>query len=148
MVTGVSGKVRGTGDVRGRPARIEGVGEVRTPLPVHEALRARVNAIPEGQVSQTARDAGLDLTQLLRLKRGEALDVKLSTLSRLASALGEPIGQALGETGEATPARGAILNPKVASRIARNLAEATRRLALVSADVQRLFEERKREPED
>lgn len=60
------------------------------------ALHAAVAAIPDGEVSETARAAGLALTQLLRLRRGENLDIKISTLARLAQAMGKTADELLG----------------------------------------------------
>lgn len=59
------------------------------------ALVARLRAIPDGQVTATAKRAGVPLTQLLRLRRGENTDVRLSTLERLARGLGELPGLVL-----------------------------------------------------
>lgn len=60
------------------------------------SLHAAVAAIPDGEVSETARAAGLALTQLLRLRRGENLDIKISTLVRLAQAMGKSADELLG----------------------------------------------------
>lgn len=61
-----------------------------------QALHAAVSAIPDGDVSETARRADLALTQILRLRRGENLDIKISTLARLAQAMGRSTDELLG----------------------------------------------------
>jgi len=61
-----------------------------------EALRAALLSIPDGQVTETANAAGLALSQLLRMRRGENLDIKISTLTRLAQAMGRTTDELLG----------------------------------------------------
>ena len=61
-----------------------------------EALRAALRAIPDGQMTATSNRAGISLTQLLRLRRGERLDVRISTLARLARAMGKSADELLG----------------------------------------------------
>jgi transcriptional regulator with XRE-family HTH domain len=56
---------------------------------------ARLKAIPDGQIAETARRAGMKDTQLMRLRRGENTDIKLSTLERLARGLQTPVSQLL-----------------------------------------------------
>ena len=100
-------------------------------------LVKRLRSIPDGQVSETARRADMPLTQLLRLRRGESPDVKLSTLSRLARGLGIPPTELLadleaGETYEHVDRPG--LPPKTA-RAVRALVKKTRELADVAERV-------------
>lgn len=51
-----------------------------------EALFAAVRAIPEGQVTATARRAGIKDTQLSRLRQGKKLNIQIETLAKLARA--------------------------------------------------------------
>lgn len=62
------------------------------------ALIERLRQIPEGTIASTARRAKMEPTALSRLRRGENADIRLSTLGRISEALGEPIGQMLGES--------------------------------------------------
>lgn len=55
------------------------------------ALVRLLKDIPDGKVSETARRAKMSSQALFRLRRGENLDVRLSTFSRLADALERPI---------------------------------------------------------
>lgn len=59
-----------------------------------EALHKAVSEIQD--VSETARRADMALTALLRLRRGEALDIRISTLARLAQAMGRSADELLG----------------------------------------------------
>lgn len=69
-----------------------------------DRLIERLRAIPEGQVAETARRAGITYRQLLRLRSGTGImGVRLSTLEKLAEALDEPVGVLLGETGAPPP---------------------------------------------
>lgn len=66
------------------------------------ALLAALKAIPQGEISGTARRSGIHITQLARLRRGESLNIQIETLKRLAIAMGktsdELIGLAVGST--------------------------------------------------
>src|SRR5262245_63800805 len=67
-------------------------------------LIARLRAIPDGFVADTARKAKLTYRQLLRLRKGERIEgIRLSTLERLATALGVTVGTLLGETADQIP---------------------------------------------
>jgi len=56
---------------------------------------ARLRAIPDGEISDTARRAGLSLRALMRIREGHG-DVKLSTLVAIARALEVHPAQLLG----------------------------------------------------
>lgn len=59
-----------------------------------QALHKAVQDIKD--VSATARRAEMALPALLRLRRGEALDIRISTLARLAEAMGKSTDEILG----------------------------------------------------
>ena len=61
-----------------------------------EALRSALLAIPDGQITRTATAAGLAVSQVLRLRRGLNLDIKISTLARLAQAMNVSADELLG----------------------------------------------------
>jgi hypothetical protein len=61
------------------------------------ALLERLKAIPDGEVTSTAKRAGLPLRHLMRLRAGQSLDVRMSTLEKLAKGLGEPLGSLVTE---------------------------------------------------
>jgi DNA-binding Xre family transcriptional regulator len=63
---------------------------------VTSALHKRLRAIPDGQVRATAREAGISLSQMARLRSGEGLNITLKTLTGLADALGETPHSLLG----------------------------------------------------
>lgn len=58
-----------------------------TPTRLEAALVERLRAIPDGQITKTAARAGLPLRHLVRLRKGENVDVRLSTLERVAKGL-------------------------------------------------------------
>jgi transcriptional regulator with XRE-family HTH domain len=62
---------------------------------IRNALVTRLRAIPDGEISDTARRAGLSLRALMRIREGHG-DVKLSTLVALARALEVHPAQLLG----------------------------------------------------
>ena len=99
--------------------------DTMTPVPeltsAQAHLIARLKAIPEGGVHATARAAGINVRQLNRLREGKSPDVRLSTLERLATALGESIGQIVGS--EPPPPRSAPAGPdiKAVRRLVKHL---------------------------
>lgn len=62
-------------------------GRTPRPFPLQAELVTHLQRIPEGDISETARRAGISVRQLLRIRAGEA-DIRLSTLQRLADAMG------------------------------------------------------------
>lgn len=62
-------------------------GRAERPGALQAALVAQLQRIPEGDISETARRAGISVRQLQRIRAGAA-DIRLSTLQRLAEALG------------------------------------------------------------
>jgi hypothetical protein len=68
---------------------LPGMSEAKTAL---SRLIQRLKAIPEGEISATARRAGLPGRHLRRLREGRSPDVRLSTLVKLAAGLREPLG--------------------------------------------------------
>lgn len=97
------------------------------------ALHAAVLAIPDGQVSETAREAGLALTALLRLRRGEALNIRIATLARLAKAMGRSTDELLGLREPPPNARAEAALRQVAAL----MAEKRRRLEKERAEVEK-----------
>jgi DNA-binding Xre family transcriptional regulator len=65
--------------------------ETRKKTALERALVARLKAIPKGEIAAAAQAAGLDLGQIMRLRRGEHTDIRISTLDRLATGLGESV---------------------------------------------------------
>jgi transcriptional regulator with XRE-family HTH domain len=63
---------------------------------VMASVRRQLARIPDGKLSEVARRAGLSVRQLHRLRSGELRDVKVSTLTRLAEALGVPLVSLIG----------------------------------------------------
>lgn len=55
---------------------------------LQELLLDRLRAIPEGAVAQTARAAGMPVRHIVRLRQGKSLDIRLSTLERIAAGVG------------------------------------------------------------
>ena len=111
--------------------------------PAQTALHDRLRAIPAGQVSATARAAEIALRQLNRLREGKNLDVRLSTLEKLATALGQAIVIGPGAemiaaaTTERAPAD-AVLDARTKRRLRRQLeavaAAAEKAMALIPKD--------------
>lgn len=64
--------------------------------PVLQALQNTLLSISEGSISQAARDAGISLTALSRLRAGKQLNVRVLTLVKLARALGKSTDEVLG----------------------------------------------------
>ena len=98
-------------------------------------LVARLRAIPDGQIASVAERAGMDATAIRRLRRGQATDIRLSTLERLARGLQESAEALIAdpdpaETPEPTSERG--VDPQLVRRLVRK----TRAFA---ADVERLL---------
>jgi DNA-binding Xre family transcriptional regulator len=68
------------------------------------ATVARLAKVPDGEVSALARRARMSPRQLQRLRAGKLTDVKLSTLTRIAEALGLDLATLIG--GGSHPRRG------------------------------------------
>lgn len=61
-----------------------------------EALLRAVRDIPEGQVTATAARAGIKVTQLSRLRRGEQLNIQIETLAKLAYGMRKSADELIG----------------------------------------------------
>lgn len=64
--------------------------------PSLKALHAALSSISDGSVSKAARDAGMSATALARLRRGEQLNIRVTTLVKLSQALGKTTDELLG----------------------------------------------------
>lgn len=109
---------------------------------VQMQLVERLKEIPDGEISATARRSGLALQQLLKLRRGENTDIRLSTLVKIARGLGVTPASLISDP-RPLPKRpiSAPINP----RMVRGLIKKTRRFV---EDVQRFVETLPDEPED
>lgn len=100
-------------------------GSEHKPPNLQDVLVARLKAIPDGKISETARRAGMAPEALLRIRRGESTDVKLSTLERIAHGLGESpivlLGGADRGPAPTAPPQAAAIDPKVVRRVIRKL---------------------------
>jgi transcriptional regulator with XRE-family HTH domain len=110
------------------PSTLPRVSEDKSVSRLHAALVARLKAIPDGQVSQTARAAGLQLRQLMRLRAGENVNVTLGTLERIARGLGKSPSELLksleesaGATYEQTPAGVLVVDQRKLERLRNGL---------------------------
>jgi transcriptional regulator with XRE-family HTH domain len=87
-------------------------------------LVARLRAIPEGRISETARRANVSLRQILRLREGKNADVRLSMLERLARGLEESPSVILGgrdATKGERQARPAGIDPEAVRQLLKDL---------------------------
>lgn len=103
---------------------------------IQGVLVQRLREIPDGQITSAAKRGGLELTQILRLRRGENTDVRLSTLERLAKGLGVTAASLIAHESlkvEPPPQQSRGVDPRLVLRLIK------RSRAFV-ADVQRFAE--------
>lgn len=106
---------------------------------LQELLLERLKAIPEGAVAHTARAAGLPVRHIVRLRQGKSLDVRLSTLERLAAGLGVTAAELLTD-----PSVGGLTAAEIRSIAAPTKPLPTipaRKLRTLQRQVDRVFEE-------
>lgn len=103
------------------------------PMTATEALYAAVRAVPEGQVTATAKRAGIKDTQFSRLRQGKNLNIGITTLAKLARAMGKSADELIGLT---KPDPGAITGSVHVSGDAA--AKVRKKLARIAADVNAL----------
>lgn len=105
---------------------------------LQEIVVSRLRAIPDGEITATATRAGIGLHQLLRYRRGENADIRLSTLEKLCRALGEPPSKVL-EAAKVNARAKATVDPRVVRSVVKQL-------LVVAAAAEKL--ERELPPED
>ena len=91
--------------------------EAKTAL---DRLVTRLKEIPDGEISATARRAGLPARHVRRLRGGKSPDVRLSTLEKLAIGLREPLGWVIDDgPAPTTPAAPKPLDARPIRRLLR-----------------------------
>lgn len=93
---------------------------------VVEKLVGRLKAIPEGQIAQVARAAGIQPRHLRKLRQGKSPDVRISTLEALARGLSIPMAELLGETKWQPPPQKEAVSPERLRAVERLLREAAK----------------------
>lgn len=99
------------------------------------ALLAALKAIPQGEISGTARRSGIHITQLARLRRGESLNIQIETLKRLAIAMGKTSDELIGlSPADFVVPADAHISTKDAAKVRKKLSRVAEQIAeLVAA---------------